>query len=149
MFENPRRGRQARNFTQNVPKILDLKSSRSRYDFWPNCTPLSPNTIIYHGNVSLRILSFCIFNFLIPIYLMEKWPWQMARPMFSKDMTAYALGYTFFFTLIWSLIVPRPLESGYFWNHLLFFTWILLSSHTKTSKFTHLSGPIRMIHCAV
>ena len=27
MFENPRRGRQARNFTQNVPKILDLKSS--------------------------------------------------------------------------------------------------------------------------
>ena len=26
MFENPRRGRQARNFTKNVPKILDLKS---------------------------------------------------------------------------------------------------------------------------
>ena len=27
MFENPRRGRQARNFTTNDPKILDLKSS--------------------------------------------------------------------------------------------------------------------------
>ena len=27
MFENPRRGRQARNFTPNVPKILVLKSS--------------------------------------------------------------------------------------------------------------------------
>ena len=27
MFENPRRGRQARNFTTNGPKILDLKSS--------------------------------------------------------------------------------------------------------------------------
>ena len=27
MFENHRRGRQARNFTTNVPKILDLKSS--------------------------------------------------------------------------------------------------------------------------
>ena len=27
MFENPRRGWQARNFTANVPKILDLKSS--------------------------------------------------------------------------------------------------------------------------
>ena len=26
MFENPRRGMQARNFTTNVPKILDLKS---------------------------------------------------------------------------------------------------------------------------
>ena len=27
MFENPRRGRQARNFTTNAPKTLDLKSS--------------------------------------------------------------------------------------------------------------------------
>ena len=27
MFENPRRGWQARNFTTNAPKILDLKSS--------------------------------------------------------------------------------------------------------------------------
>ena len=27
MFENPRRGRQARTFTTNVPKILVLKSS--------------------------------------------------------------------------------------------------------------------------
>ena len=27
MFENPRRGRQARNFTTNAPKILVLKSS--------------------------------------------------------------------------------------------------------------------------
>ena len=26
-FENPRRGRQARNFSENDPKILDLKSS--------------------------------------------------------------------------------------------------------------------------
>ena len=27
MFENPRRGRRAINFTTNVPKILELKSS--------------------------------------------------------------------------------------------------------------------------
>ena len=27
MFENPRGGRQARNFRTNAPKILDLKSS--------------------------------------------------------------------------------------------------------------------------
>ena len=27
MFENPRRGRQARNLTTNAPKTLDLKSS--------------------------------------------------------------------------------------------------------------------------
>ena len=32
-FENARRGRQARTFTTNVPKILDLKSSSNRYFF--------------------------------------------------------------------------------------------------------------------
>ena len=36
MFENPRRGRQARDFTTNVPKILDLKSS-SEHIFSENC----------------------------------------------------------------------------------------------------------------
>ena len=36
MFENPRRGRQARNFTTNVPKILDRKSS-SKQIFSENC----------------------------------------------------------------------------------------------------------------
>ena len=34
MFENPRRGRQARNFITNVPKILDLKSSSANRYFW-------------------------------------------------------------------------------------------------------------------
>ena len=33
MSENPRRGRQARNFTTNVPKILDLKSSSEQRFF--------------------------------------------------------------------------------------------------------------------
>ena len=36
MFENPRKGRQATNFTTNVPKILDLKSS-SEQIFSENC----------------------------------------------------------------------------------------------------------------
>ena len=36
MFENPRRGRQARNFTTNVPKILGLKLS-SEQIFYENC----------------------------------------------------------------------------------------------------------------
>ena len=30
MFENPRRGRQAKNLTKNVPEILDLKSSSEK-----------------------------------------------------------------------------------------------------------------------
>ena len=33
MFENPRRCRQARNFTTTVPKILDLKSSSEQILF--------------------------------------------------------------------------------------------------------------------
>ena len=33
MFENPRRGRQARNFTTNVSKILDLKLSSEQIFF--------------------------------------------------------------------------------------------------------------------
>ena len=33
MFENPRRGRKARNFTTNVPKILDLTSSSEQIFF--------------------------------------------------------------------------------------------------------------------
>ena len=33
MFENPRRGKEARNFTTNVPKILDLKSSSEQIFF--------------------------------------------------------------------------------------------------------------------
>ena len=35
-FENPRKGRQARNLTTNVLKILDLKSS-SEHIFSKNC----------------------------------------------------------------------------------------------------------------
>ena len=33
MFENPRRDRQARNFTTNVSKILDLESSSEQMFF--------------------------------------------------------------------------------------------------------------------
>ena len=33
LFENPRRSMQARNFTTNVPKILDLKSSSEQIFF--------------------------------------------------------------------------------------------------------------------
>ena len=47
MFENPRRGRQARNFTTNVPKIVDRKSSLEQI-FSENCrwAPLKCLTIV-------------------------------------------------------------------------------------------------------
>ena len=46
MFENPRRGRQARNFTTNVPKILDLKSS-SEHIFFRKLSLGASDTSIY------------------------------------------------------------------------------------------------------
>ena len=59
-FENPRRGRQARDFTTNVPKILDLKSS-SEQIFSENCrwVPLNKG--------SWTEISLCA------IYLWRKW----------------------------------------------------------------------------
>ena len=48
-FENPRRGRQARNFTTNVPKILDLKSS-SEQIFSENCRWVSLTFVFYESS---------------------------------------------------------------------------------------------------
>ena len=45
MFENPRRGRQKRNFTTNVPKILDLKSSSEQFQ---KLTLGAPDLYIYN-----------------------------------------------------------------------------------------------------
>ena len=55
----------------------------------------------YYHFVYLTFL-WCEVYEIIHIYntnlLNGEWPWQMARPMFNKDMTAYTytLGYTFF-----------------------------------------------------
>ena len=51
-FENPRRGRQARNLATKVPKILDLKSSFEQI-FSKNCRWL-PLTVMITQNVTLR-----------------------------------------------------------------------------------------------
>ena len=52
-FENPRRGRQARNLTTNVPKILDLKSS-SEQVVSKNCRWVPLNETVLSGrDVSL------------------------------------------------------------------------------------------------
>ena len=54
MFENPRRVRQAKNFTTNVPKILDLKSS-SEQIFSENWVPLNKGAKA--GDVQLHEIS--------------------------------------------------------------------------------------------
>ena len=63
MFENPRRGRQTRNFTTNVSKILDLKSSSEQIFFrklslgapaiWQCCWPVATKMPFLRRNSSL------------------------------------------------------------------------------------------------
>jgi len=67
MFENPRRGRQARNFTTNVSKILDLKSS-SEQIFFRKLSLGAPENI-NHSSENLKViyikcsLFFAIINY--------------------------------------------------------------------------------------
>ena len=53
MFENPRRSRQARNFTTNVPKVLDLKSSSEQIF----CGKLSLGAPEYSMNVANVVMA--------------------------------------------------------------------------------------------
>ena len=68
MFENPRGGRQARNFTTNAPKILDRKSS-SEPIFSENCrwVPLNcgktlPNKLQKLQNCAARVITSSNFD---------------------------------------------------------------------------------------
>ena len=60
MFENPRRGRQAENFTTNIPKILDLKSF-SEQIFSDNERWVPPFILQQWGilDFSCAVSSFC------------------------------------------------------------------------------------------
>ena len=50
MFENSRRGRQARNFRTNVPKIVDLKSNR----YFPKIDVGCPCFVTRLGKINLE-----------------------------------------------------------------------------------------------
>ena len=54
MSENPRRGRQARNFTTNVPKIIDLKSS-SEQIFFPKLSLGAPELFTVYPSLGLSV----------------------------------------------------------------------------------------------
>ena len=84
MFENPRRGRQATNFTKSVPKILDLKSSSEqifsenwRWDSQKDSSSIEekmfskvtlPSTLIFSAkdvctiNLTVLVTYICIRN---------------------------------------------------------------------------------------
>ena len=68
MFENARRGRQARTFTTNVPKILHLKSF-SEQIFFGKLTLGAPARRTEYGHYSVQQIS--TFEHLKPHYSMN------------------------------------------------------------------------------
>ena len=92
MFENPRRGTQARNFPKNIPKILDLKSS-SEQIFSENWRWVSSSEQIFSENwrwVPLFKQFFPISNYHDDIResleLEEFIPWRFG--VFVSNMAA-------------------------------------------------------------
>ena len=66
MFENPRRGRQATNFTTNVPKILVLKSSSEQ--IFSRKLPLgAPEELVTHQRVVAAVISIWVISTLISL----------------------------------------------------------------------------------
>jgi len=69
MFENPRRGRQARNFTTNAPKILDLKSSSEQ--IFSRKLPLGAPDSVLRSSMWLSINAMSSANSLLLISLIS------------------------------------------------------------------------------
>ena len=107
MFENPRRGRQARNLTTNVPRIVDLKSSSEKI-FSENCrwVPLADfhmkaTRIIFV--VSLRGRNYRFSELLLGHLLNTYMLWQSnlaspADPYVGKQLTISLLLRGFYVT---------------------------------------------------
>ena len=76
MFENPRRGRQARNFTANAPKILDLKLSSeqifSENWLWVPCLVKGVDQNAFDSILSLSPLQRLPLGIPIKIAITEK-----------------------------------------------------------------------------
>ena len=98
MFENPRRGRQARNFTKNVSKILDLKSSSEQmFCEKRHWMPLTWYRLLY--------LSCCCFSKVVcfsPIFSLSH-----TRHLFTNFLTRQRVNF------LLRVHVSQPLHNGY------------------------------------
>ena len=72
MFENPRRGRQARNFTTNVPKIVDLKSSSEQSSENLRYVPLA-GRVVSLGGVYMRKLALARVSYRHDFLISNDW----------------------------------------------------------------------------
>ena len=61
-FENPRRGRQARNFSENDPKILDVKSSSEQIIFRKLSLGAPENCLIHGAELTEANKALCFFS---------------------------------------------------------------------------------------
>ena len=118
MFENPRRGRQAGNFTTNVPKILDLKSF-SEQIFSENWRWVPLN---FSGPESCLMFAVFAFKTRVSITLkMMQWNYQLTK----QDWPVYGLGTVLLFNRFWFQNLPldpksyRPFQGTGPWNVLL------------------------------
>ena len=84
MFENPRKSRQARNFTTNVPKILDLKSS-SEQIFFRKLSLGAPD-----GTLRFLYLSHPLYGICVKIFIMNRYTTQRARILLTDNIKSGA-----------------------------------------------------------
>ena len=74
MFENSRKGRQARNFTTNVPKILDLKSS-SEQIFFRKLSLGAPDVCRSQVSTDITVVHlFLYLIYLVSVYALVNCP---------------------------------------------------------------------------
>ena len=132
MFKNPRRGRQARHFTTNVPKILDLKSS-SEQIFCRKLSLGAPDKVRFQD----LIISPGIAVVKNRDVLADKARWNVIKE-FSQIWTVIVLALllnAIFGILIWVLVSRHVLfyekDTSNFWP---LATWIIMSRSFQTFR---------------
>ena len=145
MFENPRRGRQARNFTTNVPKILDLKSS-SEQIFFGTLTLGAPD---YQHSILEKC--FAIFE---RIWYPFEWLGVSVQKKFSSIWTAWAICSEKIVVRLNSLFYPfqKKLSSAWTawavcWKNCHLLEWLGISVSKNCYPFGWLGLSIRKRNC--
>ena len=106
MFENPRRGRQARNFTTNAPKTLDLKSSSEQ--IFSRKMPLgAPVTCIDANNNTFNVSYVTRTN--------TKW--------IAQKFNAYRINHLLVLTFYWQLVFIIKERFIVYYGNDVWFRW--------------------------
>ena len=85
LLENPRRGMQARNFTTNVPKILDPKSSSEQIFFRKLSLAAPVKLMVYKATMQARLVKLYKAKLALSINLV---PWVRSYPPYGGRVGA-------------------------------------------------------------